>query len=136
VATPARADTGAGAPKLLRKEPLCPSASAKSTPVKSPEKKRTKTDDAGDEQPPLVQKSLMVELEKAAAEPADSVSWIYMEFSKRVAQIYSKLIRRSPVQYGLKTFNSGCSQSRNHVAITFCSTRHLPNSSLDSCMFA
>ena len=68
---------------------------------------------------------------KAAAEPADSVSWIYMEFSKRVAQIYSKLIRRSPVQYGLKTFNSGCSQSRNHVAITFCSTRHLPNSSLD-----
>lgn len=102
MATPARADTGAGAPKLLRKEPLCPSASAKSTPVKSPEKKRTKTDDAGDEQPPLVQKSLMVELEKAAAEPADSVSWIYMEFSKRVAQIYSKLIRRSPSNMALR----------------------------------
>lgn len=69
MATPARGgDKSAVAPNLARKEPLCPTASAKSTPVKSPEKKRTKTDEPGGP------KSLMAELDNAAAE---SVTWIY-----------------------------------------------------------
>lgn len=75
----------------MQKEAVCPSASAKSTPVKSPEKKRTKTDDVK-EQPPVVQKSLINDLDDAAAEEhpeervaqVPSVSWIYIWSSQAI----------------------------------------------------